>query len=42
MTIVVLFVSINPIVLAAKIIYKACVINTEDSYFEQPTAGSQE
>jgi hypothetical protein len=42
MSIVILVVSINLIISAVKIILKDCVVNTEDSNFEQPIAGSQE
>jgi hypothetical protein len=33
---------INLIILDAKIIFKACVVNTEDSHIDQPIAGSEE
>jgi hypothetical protein len=29
-------------ILAVEIIFKACVVSTEDDHFEQPTAGSHE
>jgi hypothetical protein len=34
--------SINLIILTVKIIFKACVVNTEDSRFKKPVANSQE
>jgi hypothetical protein len=42
MSTVVLLVRINLVILAVKIIFKACVGNTEDSHSEQPIAGNQE
>jgi hypothetical protein len=41
MSIVVLLVSINLIILAANIIFKACIFHSEDSHVEQPIAGVQ-
>jgi hypothetical protein len=41
MSIAVLLVSVNMIILAANIIFKACIFHSEDSNVEQPIAGSQ-
>jgi hypothetical protein len=41
MLVVILLVSIDLIILTEKIIFKACVVTTEDRHVEQPSAASQ-